>query len=59
MFTASGEPVEIKGKTTVFIDIGGMHYTCKVVVADIDLDLIMGLDIFEIMSAQKMWFTMF
>ena len=47
VFTASGEPVEIKGKTTVFIDIGGMHYTCKVVVADIDLDLIMGLDFFR------------
>ena len=46
VFTASGEPVEIKGKTTVFIDIDGMHYTCKVVVADIDLDLIMGLDFF-------------
>ena len=36
VFTASGEPDEIKGKTTVFIDIGGMHFTCKVVVADID-----------------------
>ena len=47
VFTASGEPVDIKGKTTVFIDICGMHhYTCKLVVADIDLDLIMGLDFF-------------
>ena len=24
-----------------------MHYTCKVVVADIDLDFIMGLDFFR------------
>ena len=47
VFTASGEPVEIKGKTTVFLDIGGMQYACKVVVADIDLDLIMGLDFFK------------
>ena len=44
VFTASGEPVNLKGKTTVFIDIGGMHYTCQVVVADIDLELILGLD---------------
>ena len=46
VFTASGGPVDLKGKTAVFIDICGMHYTCKVVVADIDLDLIMGLDFF-------------
>ena len=44
VLTASGEPVALKGKTTVFIDIGGMHYTCQVVVADIDLELILGLD---------------
>ena len=47
VFTASCEPVEIKGQTSVILDIGGMQYACKVVVADIDLDLIMGLDFFK------------
>ena len=47
VFTASGEVVAIKGQTTAFIEICDMHYTCKVVVADIDLDMIMGLDFFK------------
>ena len=50
--TASGESVEIKGKTSVFIDIGGMQYTCQVVVADIDLELIMGLDFLKTNECQ-------
>lgn len=44
VFTASGESLEMKGKTTVFIEIGGMHFPCKIVVAKIDVDLILGLD---------------
>ena len=52
MFTASRESVEIKGKTTVFIDIGGMQYTCQVVVADIDVELIMGLDFLKTNECQ-------
>ena len=52
VFTASGEPVEIRGKTKAFLGICGMHNTFKVVVADIDLDLIMVLDFSEIMSAK-------
>ncbi|MCG8076675.1 MAG: retroviral-like aspartic protease family protein, partial [Candidatus Thiodiazotropha taylori] len=47
VFTASGTPLEIKGKTSVFIEINGMHCLCKVVVASIDLDLILGLDFFR------------
>ena len=52
VFTASGAPVEIKGKTTVSIEIDGMHCPCKVVVANIDLDLILGLDFFKAHNCQ-------
>ena len=54
VLTASRESVEIKGKTTVFIDIGGMQYTCtcQVVVADIDVELIMGLDFLKTNECQ-------
>ena len=52
VFTASRESVEIKGKTTVFIDIGRMQYTCQVVVADTDVELIMGLDFLKTNECQ-------
>ena len=53
LLTASGEPVEIKDKTKAFLGLCGMHNTCKVVVADTDLDLIMVLDFFsEIIGAK-------
>ena len=44
VFTASGEPVEIEGKTCVFIEINGILCPCNIVVAKIDVDLIVGLD---------------
>ena len=44
VLTAAGSPVEIKGKTSVFVEINGLHCLCKVVVANIDLDVILGLD---------------
>lgn len=47
VFTASGTPLEVKGKTSVFIEINGIHCLCKVVAASIDLDLILGLDFFK------------
>ena len=52
VFTASGETIEIKGKTTVFIDICGIHCACSVVVANIDVDLILGLDFFKTHQCQ-------
>ena len=36
----------------MFIDIGGMQYTCQVVVADIDVELIMGLDFLKTNECQ-------
>ena len=42
VFTASGEPVEIEGKTCVFIEINGILCPCNIVVAKIDVDLIVG-----------------
>ena len=37
----------------MFIDIGGMLYTCQVVVADIELELIMGLDFLKTNECQN------
>ena len=44
VFTASGDPVKILGKTTVFIEIGGIHCSSSIIIADIDLSIILGLD---------------
>ena len=44
VFTANGEPVRILGKTTVFIEIAGIHCSSSIVIADIDLSIILGLD---------------
>ena len=44
VFTASGDRIEIKGKTSVFVELDSIHCPCNILVANIDLDLILGLD---------------
>ena len=40
----SGNPVEIKGSVSVIIELGGIRSITKLIVADIDIDAILGLD---------------
>ena len=44
IFTASGNEVEVKGKTAVMIEICDVQCISTMVVADIDVDIILGLD---------------
>lgn len=44
VFTASGSEIEVKGKTTVMIEICGIQCPAEMIVADIDVDVIIGLD---------------
>ena len=52
VFTASGDPVKILGKTTVFIEIGGIHCSSSIIIADIDLSIILGLDFLKSHNCQ-------
>ena len=47
VITANGEPVRIIGKTTVFIEIGGIHCSSSIVIAYIDLNIIFGLNLLK------------
>ena len=42
--SASGNPLRIEGTTTVTIDLDGTHCSCNVIVADVESDIILGLD---------------
>lgn len=42
--TASGNPIDVKGKMSVMVEVGGVKCITDVVVADIDIDAILGLD---------------
>ncbi|MCG8044653.1 MAG: hypothetical protein JAY66_03025, partial [Candidatus Thiodiazotropha taylori] len=44
IFTASGSQVDVKGKTQVVIELSGIKSVYEVIVADIDMDAILGLD---------------
>ena len=44
IFTASGNKVEVRGKTTVIVDLCDIQCVSEMVVADIDVDIIIGLD---------------
>ena len=44
IFTASGSPIDVKGKVQVMVDISGIQCLTEMVVADIDVDGILGLD---------------
>ena len=39
-----GNPVEIKGSVSVIIELGGVRSITKLIVADVDIDAILGLD---------------
>ena len=52
VFTASGSQIEVKGKTTVIIEICGVQCVTEIVVADIDMDAIFGLDFLKANSCR-------
>jgi len=47
LVSASGDPINIQGKTPVQLEINGMQFQVTVVVADIDNDMILGLDFLQ------------
>ena len=52
VFTASGSQIEVKGKATVIIEICGVQCVTEIVVADIDMDAILGLDFLKANSCR-------
>ena len=44
VYTASGNPIDVKGKVQVMVDVNGIQCLTEMVVADIDVDGILGLD---------------
>ena len=44
VFTVSGNSVEIKGSVSVIIELSGVRSVTKLILADIDIDSILGLD---------------
>ena len=44
IYTASGNPIDVKGKMTVMVEVGGVKCITDMVVADIDIDAIHGLN---------------
>ena len=44
IISASGDPLDIKGKTKIPLEINGISCHTDVVVAEMDIDLILGLD---------------
>ena len=44
IFTASGNKVEVRGKATVLVELCDIQCVSEMVVADIDVDIILGLD---------------
>ncbi len=52
IYTASGEHMQVKGKTSVNIEIGGVSCITDVIVADIDMDTIIGLDFLKAHNCQ-------
>lgn len=52
VFTASGNPVKIKGSVSVIIELGGVRSVTKLIVADIDIDAILGLDFLKANNCQ-------
>ena len=47
MISASGNPLDVKGKFRVVLGLGGDQYEAEVVIADIECDLMMGLDFLQ------------
>ena len=44
VYTASGNPIDVKGKVQVMVDVNGIQCLTEMVVADIDVDGLLGLD---------------
>ena len=52
IYTASGSQVEVKGSADVMIDIADVKSITRVIVADIDMDAIIGLDFLQANDCQ-------
>ena len=52
IYTASGSPVDVKGKISVMVEVGGIKYVTEMVVADIDIDDILGLEFLKANNCQ-------
>ena len=52
IYTASGSPIDVKGKISVMVEVGGIKCVTEMVVADIDIDAILGLDFLKSNNCQ-------
>ncbi len=52
IYTASGNQVDVKGMTRVMVEIVGIKCITEVIVADIDMDAILGLDFLKANDCQ-------
>ena len=52
VYTASGGEVDIKGKIPISVEVCGIQCIIDMIVADIDVDVILGLDFLKTHNCQ-------
>ncbi len=52
IFTASGKQVDVQGQTQAIFELSGVKSITEIIIADIDIDVILGLDFLKANTCQ-------